>query len=66
MKSLTSTSGIWLTTAAFTYNYDPVILQNTLTPLSIFRDLALRKRDSKSLCMSSIGCKLTFKNNMGW
>ena len=35
------------TTAAFTYYYDPVILQNKLTPLSIFRDLDLRKRDSK-------------------
>ena len=30
----------------FTYYYDPAILQNKLTPLSIFRDLALRKRDS--------------------
>ena len=39
-----------------------------MTPLSIFRDLALRKRDSKSLCftsMCSIGCILTFKNDMG-
>ena len=34
-------------TVALTYYYDPVILQNKLTPLSIFRDLALRKRDSK-------------------
>ena len=34
-------------TAALTYYYDPVILQNKLTPLLIFRDLALRKRDSK-------------------
>ena len=34
-------------TAAFTYYYDTAILQNNLTPLSIFRDLALRKRDSK-------------------
>ena len=34
-------------TAALTYYYDPVIFQNKLTPLSIFRDLALRKRDSK-------------------
>ena len=34
-------------TAAFTYYYDPVSLQNKLTPLLIFRDLALRKRDSK-------------------
>ena len=34
-------------TAAFTYYYDPVILRNKLTPLSIFRDLALRKGDSK-------------------
>ena len=59
----------WSTAAAaFTYYYDPVILQNKLTPLSIFRELALRKRDSKSLCFTSlcsIGCKLTFKNNMG-
>ena len=38
---------IYSYTAAFTYYYDPVILQNKLTPLSIFRDLALRKRDSK-------------------
>ena len=30
-------------TAAFTYYYDPAILQNKLTPLPIFRDLALRK-----------------------
>ena len=30
-----------LYTAAFTYYYDPVILRNKLTPLSIFRDLAL-------------------------
>ena len=37
-------------TAAFTYYYDPVILRNKLTPLSIFRDLGLRKRDSKK-CM---------------
>ena len=36
-------------TAAFTYYYDPVILRNKLTPLSIFRDQALRKRDSKRL-----------------
>ena len=36
-------------TAAFTYYYDPVILRNKLTPLSIFRDQALRKRDSKKL-----------------
>ena len=34
-------------TAAFTYYYDPVILRNKLTPSSIFRDIALRKRDSK-------------------
>ena len=34
-------------TAAFTYNYDPAFLRNKLTPLSIFRDLALRKRESK-------------------
>ena len=26
-------------TAAFTYYYDPVILRNKLSPLSIFRDL---------------------------
>ena len=36
-------------TAAFTYYYDPAIWQNNLTPLSIFRDLALRKGDSKKL-----------------
>ena len=36
-------------TAAFTYYYDPAILRNKLTPLSIFRDLALRKRDSKKI-----------------
>ena len=36
-----------LNTAAFTYYCDPAILQNKLTPLSIFRDPALRKRDSK-------------------
>ena len=30
-------------TATFTYYNDPVILRNKLTPLSIFRDLALRK-----------------------
>ena len=34
-------------TAALTYYYDPVILRNKLTPLSIFRDLSLRKGDSK-------------------
>ena len=34
-------------TAALTYYYDPAILQNKLTPLSVFRDLALRKGDSK-------------------
>ena len=39
--------GIVLSTAAITYYYDPVILRNKLTPLSIFRDLALRKGDSK-------------------
>ena len=32
-------------TDAFTYYYDPAMLRNKLTPLSIFRDLALRKRD---------------------
>ena len=56
-------------TAAFTNYYDPVILRNKLTPLSISRDVALRKRDSKSLyftSMCSIGCILTFKNDMGW
>ena len=36
-------------TAAFTYYYDPAILRNKLTHLLIFRDLALRKRDSKKL-----------------
>ena len=34
-------------TAAFNYYYDSAIFQNKLTPLSIFRDLALRKGDSK-------------------
>ena len=29
--------------AAFTYYCDPAILRNKLTPLSIFKDLALRK-----------------------
>ena len=38
---------IMQSTAAFTYYYDPAILQNKLTPLTVFRDLALRKRDSK-------------------
>ena len=37
----------WLNTAAFTYYYDPVIL----TRLSIFRYLALRKRDSKKFVL---------------
>ena len=40
---------LWLSTAAFTYYYDPAILRNKLTSLSIFRDLALRKRDSKTI-----------------
>ena len=35
-------------TAAFTYYYGPAILRNKLTPLSIFRDIVLRKRDSKN------------------
>ena len=39
--------GVDAYTAAFTYYYDSAILRNKLTPLSIFRDLALRKRDSK-------------------
>ena len=39
--------GLSIHAAAFTYYYDPVILRNKLTPLSIFRNLALRKRDSK-------------------
>ena len=38
-----------LYTAAFTYYYDPAISRNKFTPLSIFRDLALRKRDSKKI-----------------
>ena len=38
---------IYIYTAALTYYYDPAILQNKLTLLSIFRDLALRKGDSK-------------------
>ena len=32
-----------LTSAAFTYYYDPAILRNKLTPLSIFKEVALRK-----------------------
>ena len=36
-----------LYTAEFTYYYDPAILRNKLTPLSIFRDIVLRKRDLK-------------------
>ena len=36
-----------ITTAAITFYHDPVILRNKLTPLSISRGLALRKRDSK-------------------
>ena len=36
-------------TAAFTYYYDPAILRNKLTHLSIFRDIALRKIDSKKI-----------------
>ena len=31
--------------SAFANYYDPAILRNKLTPFSIFRDLALRKRD---------------------
>ena len=57
-------------TAAFTYNYDPVIWRNKLIPLSIFRDLALRKRDSKKFMFYFYVfyrvCILTFKNDMGW
>ena len=34
---------LYMYTAAFTYFYDPVILRNKWTPLSIFKDLALRK-----------------------
>ena len=41
--------GVIVNTAAFTYYYDPVIFRNKLTPLSIFRDLALRKRHSKQI-----------------
>ena len=58
-----------LYTAALTYYYDPVILRNKMKPLSIFRDLALRKRVSKRLCftsMCSIGCILIFKFDMDW
>ena len=55
----------------FTYYYDPAILQNKLTPLSIliFRDLALKKGVSKKLLftsMCSIGYIQTFLNCMGW
>ena len=42
----------FLITAAFTYYYDPVILRIKVTPLSLFRDLALRKRDSKELIVN--------------
>ena len=41
-------------TAAFTYYYGPVFLQNKLTPLLIFRDLALGKRYSNILCFTSM------------
>ena len=34
-------------TAVLTYYYDPAILQNKLTPFSIFRDLALREGESE-------------------
>ena len=52
-------------TAAFTYYYDPVILQNKLTPLSIFRESKFQKSLwFTSIC--SIGCKLTFQNDMDW
>ena len=53
-------------TAACTYYYDPVILRNKLTPLSIFRDLALREREREiqnNLCftsMCSIGCTCVY------
>ena len=39
-------------TAAFTYYYDSAILRNKLTPLSILRDPALRKRDSEKISIS--------------
>ena len=37
-------------TAVFSYYHDPVILRNRWAALTIFRDLGLRKRDSKK-CM---------------
>ena len=40
---------LYLSTAAFTYYNGPAILRNKLTPLLIFRERALRKRDSKKL-----------------
>ena len=51
----------YYSTAAFPYYYDPAILRNKLTPLSIFRDLREREMQ-KSLCftcMCSIGA-ITF------
>ena len=56
-------------TSAFTYYYDPVILRNKLTPLSIFRDLALKKRDSKKFMFYFYvfyGVYTNIQNEMGW
>ena len=58
-------------TAAFTYYYDPVILPNKLTPLSIFERSSSEKVRFKIvygllLNRCSIGCKQTFKNDMDW
>ena len=59
-----------MSTAAFTYYYDPVILRNKLTPLPFFqRPSSEKERLKKSLCftsMCSIGCIITFKIDMGW
>ena len=70
MDTLNALGVDFTSTAALIYYYDPVILRNKLTPLSIFRDLPLRKRDLKkrscSTSLCSIGCILTFKNDMGW
>ena len=68
--SCTAKHRLWFRyTAVFTYYYDPAILRDKLTPKSIFRDFALRKRDSKNYLftsMCSIGCILTFQNCIGW
>ena len=45
--SLALANNLPINTAALTYYYDPAIFRNKLTPLSIFRDVGLRKRDAK-------------------